>query len=159
MFRSSSITSMSNWSVSRMRRLCGVVGNPSTCLTSSSTFSRRTPSSFISEPSLFSAWLMRKFEVDWMASAMPSYSLSNGIRAPTISFWLDRSVLLMVDSMDRSPTDAWRPGRHVVPADFPQHVLKELELIVHKRIRCDEIVFAVCLVITEFRSLTSESRT
>ena len=41
-----------------------------------------------------------------MASAMPSYSLSNGIRAPTVSFWLDRSVLLMVESMDRSPTEA-----------------------------------------------------
>ena len=44
-----------------------------------------------------------------MASAIPSYSLSNGIRAPTISFWPDRNVLLMVESMDRSPTDAWRP--------------------------------------------------
>ena len=47
-------------------------------------------------------------------------------------------------------------GEHVVPAHFPQHVLEQLELIVHKRIRCDEIVLAVCLVITEFRSLTSE---
>ena len=47
-------------------------------------------------------------------------------------------------------------GEHVVPAHFPQHVLEQLELIVHKRIRCDEIVLAVCLAITEFRSLTSE---
>ena len=34
-----------------------------------------------------------------MASAIPSYSLSNGIRAPTISFWLDRNVLLMVENL------------------------------------------------------------
>ena len=47
-------------------------------------------------------------------------------------------------------------GEHVVAAHLPQHVLEQFEFIVHERIRCDEIVLAVCLVITEFRSLTSE---
>ena len=48
------------------------------------------------------------------------------------------------------------PGEHVVAAHLPQHVLEQFEFIVHERIRRDEIVLAVCLVITEFRSLTSE---
>ena len=47
-------------------------------------------------------------------------------------------------------------GEHVVPAHLPQHVLEQFELIVHKRIRRDEIVFAVRFVTAEFRSLTSE---
>ena len=45
-----------------------------------------------------------------MASAMPSYSLSNGTSAPTVSSLLSRRALLTVDSMERSPTEEWRPS-------------------------------------------------
>ena len=48
------------------------------------------------------------------------------------------------------------PGEHVVSAHFPQHVLEQLEFVVHERVRCDEIVFAVRLVAAEFRSLARE---
>ena len=48
--------------------------------------------------------------------------LSNGIR-PDRLILVDRSVLLMVESMDRSPTDASMSGEHVVPAHL-RHVLE-----------------------------------